>query len=272
MANANAKLSITFPAGRLVQGSVLQGFDKDDEGNPLVWKSGKNKDQPRTNYVLGVAIPKGNESSWQETEWGEKIVAFAAEQAPDFYDMDAFAWKIDDGDSTKKMQNGKRRSDNPHLKNCWLVRCSANFAPSQGTFDSEGNVNEVADEDFIKKGYYVQVAVEIQFNGSSKTPGIYLNHTFVVLDRKGEVIEGAKRDPNKLGFKKSSASETVEVKKVTPDSEARKALPVKKSLPVKKTTYALAPDVDYSGTMEQFLTEYDLTVAEAEEQGYLVKQ
>lgn len=277
-------VSVIFPTARLVQGSVLTGNDKDQKGNLLTWKSGKNKGEQRYEFIISIAIEKQGEDSWRDTEWGAQLYQVACDQAPDFIDRDDFAYKIVDGDSTKKMSNNKRPCDITGFPGHWIVRMKGNYAPKQGKFDDSGNVVEVAEKDFIKRGYYVQVGAEVSFNGDDQKPGIYINQTAVVFVAYGEVIMGAQRDMNTMGFKQQAnlpagattkPSAPNEKKSVTPNSEARtgsKPLPPKpgaKPLPPKKPAYKL--EAEYSGTVEQFLEEYGLSIDEALADGYISK-
>ena len=68
---------VLFPIGRMVCGSVYQGNNKDAEGNPLVIKKGPNAGQPRVDYYFAIAIPKGAETHWNQTPWGQIIYGVA---------------------------------------------------------------------------------------------------------------------------------------------------------------------------------------------------
>ena len=101
--------SFTTPIGRLVAGSPHIGNDKDMKGNPLVVKSGANKGAPRISYYFGVAIPKAGEQIWWQTDWGALIYQTGRNAFPQlFNEQDGsclvrdFAWKITDGDDTRR--------------------------------------------------------------------------------------------------------------------------------------------------------------------------
>ena len=66
-------ISLLTPIGRMVAGSMYKPNDKAFDGSPLVVKSGPNAGQPRVEYYFGLAIPKGSEQHWSQTEWGQLI-------------------------------------------------------------------------------------------------------------------------------------------------------------------------------------------------------
>lgn len=195
-----AGISITTPVARWVQGDIWKGQTKDMSGNPLVYKSGPDAGKPRVNYFLGIAIPKAGEQHWNQTPWGmaiwnEGITKFpAAPQRPNF------AWKIIDGDSQVPNDKGKKPCDQEGFPGHWILRLGGAFAPSVSVYMG-GKWTEVTDPTTIKRGDYVQVQMEAEFNGDSNgKPGMYLNYRGVVLNRPGEAIKGGEFDANSAGF------------------------------------------------------------------------
>lgn len=187
----------TTPPGRLVQGSIYKGKTTDDNGQPLVFKSGANAGQPRTEYYFAVAIPKGGEGDWKQTQWGRIIVAQAAADWPGGQSQSpAFAWKVIDGDSTTPDQNGKPQNTKAGFAGCWVVRFSGNYQPT--VFNRDGSA-QITDVDAIQPGDWVQVFANVAGNGSTKTPGVYLNHRAVSFTGYGERIEYA-LDGTQMGF------------------------------------------------------------------------
>ena len=98
---------ITLPEGLIVQGHPFERQQVTDErGNPRTDAQGN----PMTQVFFSLAIPKGQETHWNQTPWGAKIDAQAKEpehgwpngewQRPDF------SWKIEDGDSTIPNKRG----------------------------------------------------------------------------------------------------------------------------------------------------------------------
>jgi hypothetical protein len=188
---------LLIPTGRLVGGHPTKGNDKDAKGNPLVVKSGPNKGNPIINYGVGVAIQKGAEQSWKETEWGQIINNVATSgfqngepQRPDF------AWKVMDGDSPIPNKKNKKPCDNPNYKNSWVIWFSTQFAPQ--LVNSNGQ-QQLTQPDAIKLGYYVQVFATVNANGDTDNPGVYLNQQIISLQGYGEEIHSGP-DAGAVGF------------------------------------------------------------------------
>jgi hypothetical protein len=105
----SSRIELLTPVGRLVQGSLYSGSTTDAENRPLIYKTGANAGQPRTNFWFNVALKKGTEQHWNQTDWGLKIwnvgqAGFPQGQA----NSPTFAWKIIDGDSQIPNTQGKR--------------------------------------------------------------------------------------------------------------------------------------------------------------------
>lgn len=193
----------TTPAGRLVYGSLYKPKTKDALGNPLVIKSGPNAGKPKTEYSFGLAIPKGSESHWNETEWGRKIYstgfeAFPGTQIPNRPD---FAWKILDGDSTVPNKNNKRPCDQEGYTGHWVLKFSSSIAPK--IYKPNPNVKnsflEMSDDGHIKTGFYIQVSGTVAGNNTTQNPGVYLNHSMICFVGYGEeIVAGA--DVANAGF------------------------------------------------------------------------
>jgi hypothetical protein len=72
----------------MIGGSLYEGKTTDNKGQPLVFKNGPNKGQPRTDYNFGVAFPKtpgathwANEP-WLQAVWNLGHAAFPAGPRP----------------------------------------------------------------------------------------------------------------------------------------------------------------------------------------------
>ena len=193
-------VSLLMPVGRLVQGSLYKGQTQDAEGNPMVIKSGPNAGQPRTDYFFAVAIPKGAEQHWNQTDWGSKIWNTGQKSYPNGQaNSPTFAWKITDGDSTIPNRAGRKPIDREGFKGHWVVSFSSGYAPK--IFNSNGTA-PITEPDAVKLGYYVQVLGNCAGNGSSQQPGIYLNHSMVAHAGFGpEITVGP--DPKNVGFGQS---------------------------------------------------------------------
>ena len=181
---------ILFPPARLIMGSLHKGNDIDGEGNPRVVKTGPKAGTPFTQYFFGVAVPKGREAHWNQTEWGQQVWAVGAAAFPAFHGGRTFAWKIEDGDSTEPNTKGRKPCDNEGSPGHWIVKFSSGFPPKAYQQTRPGVFQDVAAE-AIKLGYWIQVAGNVASNGSAKSPGVYLNHNMVLFVRADtEIVTG----------------------------------------------------------------------------------
>jgi len=176
---------ITTPVGRLVEGSLYKGNDRDADGNPLIYKSGKNAGQSRFDFYFAVAIPKGSEAHWNQTEWGQIVENVAKTAFPKTYQRHDFSWKITDGDSTVVNKANRRPCDKEGFPGHWIIRFSRPFSPK--IWNADGSV-QLMDDNFVNLGDYVQVHASVAGNSSDKTPGVYINHLLVAFSGYGERI------------------------------------------------------------------------------------
>lgn len=186
-------VTITSPVGRLVSGSVSEGHVRTDNQNqPKLGKDG----QPLMEYYLGVAIPKGGESNWWETPWGQKIMEVGFAAFPQGQAQQAnFAWKIVDGDSTVPNKANKIPNQQPGYAGHWILNLSNGYAPA--CYNANGS--QAIDPKDIYRGSYVQVFFSVKGNGSFQSPGVYLNPSMVALAGHGELIQSGP-DVTQAGF------------------------------------------------------------------------
>ncbi len=190
--------TFTTDVGRLIMGSVHKGQTTDQTGQPLVVKRGPNAGQPRTDYFFAIAVPKKpGETHWSQTAWGKQVWetghrAWPAGQG----NSPAFAWKIDDGDSTIPNKAGRKLCDREGAKGCWVLYFGGGYSPKVCNKDGSAYL---PDPDVIKLGYYVQVLGSCSGNGSTESPGVYLNHSIVSLQAYGPEISTGP-DPKEAGF------------------------------------------------------------------------
>lgn len=191
-----ARTDILFPVGRIVSGNLYKANTQDAEGRPLVFKHGAQAGQARQDFYFALAIPKGTESHWSQTEWGAKIWASGHAFMPAAGNMPVFAWKVQDGDSQIPNRKGKKPCDREGFKGNWVVSLSSSYAPRIYNRDGTQVITEV---DAVKPGYYVQVYGNVDSNGSQQQPGVYLNHSMVSLQGYGpEIVMGP--DAAAVGF------------------------------------------------------------------------
>lgn len=179
------RIDLLTPPGRLVAGSLYKPNLTDADGKPLVVKSGPNAGQPRQDFYFGLAIPKGTEQHWSQTEWGAKIYNAGRTGHPAAHQSPTYAWKIKDGDSTIPNRKGKRPVDQEGYPGNWVLSFSSGYAPK--TVRDNGTV-PILEADAIQLGDWVQVFGSTGDNGASQTPGVYLNHSMVNLIGYGKRI------------------------------------------------------------------------------------
>lgn len=198
----STQINFTTTVGRLVAGSLYKGNDKDAEGNPLKIKNGPNAGQPRLDFYFALAIPKGVEQHWAQTEWGQKIWNAAHAAYPQASQNPKFAWKITDGDSQVPNGKGKKPCEREGWARSWVLHISSGYAPRivkarPGT--NPPAYDAFVEQDAVKLGYFVQVNINADYNGSSQQPGIYLNHSIVCFSAFGdEIFVGP--DASQAGF------------------------------------------------------------------------
>lgn len=180
------EVTFTSPVGRLVGGDLYTGQTKDDKGQPLVFKSGANAGQPRTEYYQYIAIPKAGEASWRDTEWGRIIVAKATEDWPQGQTQRAdFAWKVIDGDSSVPESSNRAPNSREGYPGNWVIRTSGGFTPTVMNRDGSEQLTQA---NLVNLGDYIQAFVGVEGNKSQQSPGIYLNYKAFAFVGHGERI------------------------------------------------------------------------------------
>lgn len=172
--------NILLPPGRIIQGDVYVGSDKDSKGNDRVVKTGPNAGQKVKQFFIATAIPKGGEQHWAYTDWGKQIWAIGAAGHPNFYQNRGFAWKIEDGDSAEVNKNGKRMCDAEGAKGHWIVKCSTQIAPTVHQQSSPGVFERLDTPGLLKRGWWAQVSISVKPN-TGETPGVYINHSMLLF-------------------------------------------------------------------------------------------
>lgn len=191
-----ARTNFTTPVGRLLMGSLYKPQTTDADGKPLVVKSGPNAGQSKVTYFFALGIPKGPERHWAETEWGAKIWAVGHAAFPKEAQTPHFAWKIVDGDSQVPNKKGNKPCDREGHRGNWVLHFASGFAPK--IYNRDGT-QAITEPEAVKLGYYVQVNGDVDGNGSSQNPGVFLNHNMVALAAYGEeIVVGP--DPSAAGF------------------------------------------------------------------------
>src|SRR6185312_468703 len=207
---------VLLPVGRIVQGDLYEPQTKDQKGNDLTIKSGPNKGNKTQRYYFAVAIPKGGETHWAQTQWGQQIWQKGHEDWPQLVDRTVgsptygmiatrnFAWKVVDGDSTEFDESvpPKRHCDKVGHKGHWVIKLSSSYAPKIYTADG---TQPLVEPGYVKRGYWVETLVTVQGNGETSKPGIYINHSLVAY-RAGTATDEIRSGPDatQVGFGKAA--------------------------------------------------------------------
>lgn len=185
-----AQFTFVTPVARLIHGHPLKQNTRTDEvtKQPLIGKDG----QPVKEVYIGIAIPKGAEASWKDTEWGKQVV-MAALDAENGYDEGTtrrpdFSWKIVDGDSDIPNKAGHAPNSDQHKRGHWVVNLTTRIPYNCYNVGKYSPLDAIQDANAIKLGDYVRVNIVAKGNKPSKTPGVYLNPNLLELNRPGEAI------------------------------------------------------------------------------------
>ena len=186
---------ILFPVSRMIGGNLEKTFQATDSDNQPKTKNG----EPIMRCNFGVAIPKGPETHWNQTEWGAKIYNAAVTDFPNGeYNAPTFAWKITDGDSQIPNKRGNKPCDQTGYPGNWVMWFSQGWLPKKVNADG---TQELTDPAAIVPGYFVQVLGEAVGNKSTQSPGVYLNPKAVALSGYGEPIKSKETvDTTSVGF------------------------------------------------------------------------
>lgn len=185
-----AQFTFVTPVARLIHGHPMQQNTRTDEHTklPVLGKDG----QPVKEVYIGIAIPKGSEADWKDTEWGKQIV-MAAMDAESGYDAATtrrpdFSWKVVNGDSDIPNKAGKAPNSDPYKRGHWVVNLTTRIPYNCYHVGKYSPLDAIQDAAAIKMGDYVRVNIVAKGNKPSKTPGVYLNPNLLELNRVGEAI------------------------------------------------------------------------------------
>jgi len=186
------RLDINQPLlGRMVQGDLYKGSDKDDQGVDRVYKSGKNEGQKYTQYYCALAIKKTpGVAHWGLEPWGVAILAYGRQCWPTGQaESPKFAWKITDGDSTEFNEGTppRRWCDHEGFPGHWVVKMTTTFAPK--VYNTAGE--PILEPGYVKRGYFIEVLISLSSNESQKKPGIHINPGMIAFRAFGpEIVTG----------------------------------------------------------------------------------
>jgi hypothetical protein len=205
---AGEKTSILTPPGRFIWGDAYEGETKNMQGAPLVVKTGPNAGQARSQWAIGLAIPKTKANWWDESytksdgtvvAWGAAILAEGQKSFPNgAWQRQDFAWKVIDGDSTNFNQGTppKRFCDIPNYKGNWVLKFASGFAPK---IVNENGTAEIIQPGYVYPGCFIQVFGSLEGNRNDQKPGLYLNLQIISFQAHGERITTGP-DAGTVGF------------------------------------------------------------------------
>lgn len=183
-------IEITTPVGRMVGGHpMIQRANKDDNtGLPKMQKDGVT---PSMSTYVGLAIPKGTEQHWNQTEWGAAIWNEALAAWPNGeFQQPTFSWKIVDGDSQIPNKKMKKPCDREGYPGHWVIQASTGLGAVKCY--NVGKYNPLTDliqqKEMIKPGDYARLVLSVKGNDSTQTAGLYLNPSIFELYQPGQAI------------------------------------------------------------------------------------
>lgn len=221
---------IVTPVGRIVWGHPTKGQQRtDDNNNPIIGNDG----QPSTEFVFGLAIPKGQEAELFAA-MGQEAATTCGGQPPQ-----NFAWKFKDGDSPDL---NTREGHAGHFIFTIATVIAPRVVQNQG-----GQWVDFAD---VKRGDYVRVALSIkghtgnpQKKGSK--PGLYLNPAMVEFIGYGqEIFSGPSADQVFAGVAPAQlppGASATPIASATPMPAMPTAAPVAPAAPAMPTAPVAAP-------------------------------
>lgn len=176
-------IKLTSPRGRYVQGSPWTPNTTDQNGQPLVVKTGPNAGQPTQEWFMAVAYRKDDPETMP---YLLKLGTLAAVTWPAFFPSGAqgvfpfgcthprFSFKIKDGDGVD--DNGKPNRDKPGFAGCYVVTYSTRIqAPGVWQEPNFAEMDRVNDQRQLPRGYYVRISHTADTNENDQRPGLYVN-------------------------------------------------------------------------------------------------
>jgi hypothetical protein len=182
-------ITLLTPVGRMVSGHPMESSPVIDDRTkaPKLDKNGA----PLMSTYIGLAIPKGQEANWYDTEWGKQIYAVGAAAWPaGEYRSPIFAWKVTDGDSRVPNKKGKIPAEREGWPGHWILHCSTMYSTLRCYHVGQYAPHQVIQrKDEIKRGDYVRLQLSVRGNNPSESPGVYVNPELFELTRAGILIE-----------------------------------------------------------------------------------
>jgi hypothetical protein len=181
---------VLFPVGRLVSGHPMELQQVTDNADKPLFN---NDGTPVTQRYIGIAIAKGTETHWNQTEWGAKIYAEAQNPVGGYPNGEigqpSFSWKIVDGDSTVPNKNSKKPCEQEGYKGHWVVMMSTRLTYNCYHVGRYEPMQAIQNKAEIKRGDYCRVMCTVKGNTKdgkpSKSPGVFISPIMLELSRAG---------------------------------------------------------------------------------------
>lgn len=181
---------ILTPVGRLVSGHPMEMHAVTDDKTKVqkTFADGSLM----FNQSVGIAFPKNGTTSWEQTEWGAAIKAAAVAAYPrGEHGMKTFSWKITDGDSQEPNKKMVKPCDREGYPGHWVLFASSCFPTPCYHVGKYAPHEVIQNKDEIKRGDYVRLVFNTKSNGSTDSPGMYINPVMLELSRAGQQIMSA---------------------------------------------------------------------------------
>ena len=190
-------MDIFTPVGRIVQGSVVMQQQRDmDTNQPLLDAQGN----PVMGVFIALAFPKVLPNGQPNTEFDNfyaQLKQVAAAAWPQLFPQGAagpcvnprFSWKYQDGDGFNS--SGTSVAAKPGFAGNHIIRFFTSYpvrCHHEGKWAAHEEIQKP--EEIVKRGYWVQLLVEVKSNNATGTqvPGISLYPKVVVFIERGEEI------------------------------------------------------------------------------------
>ncbi len=179
--------------GRIVMGHPIKRFPKTDNfDKPIMMADGVT---PVTQVYFSLAVPKGAETDWKQTTWGQEVYAIGLAAYKDMTTRHDFSWKVEDGDSSVPNKNNRKNSETVGHPGHWIIKCSTQLDVPVYPCGKYTPFDRITGENDVHTGDYYMVCVNVADNTDKnnqpvQSPGVYMNPRGVVYMRKGEQIAG----------------------------------------------------------------------------------
>ena len=197
--------------GQLVQGDPYKAQPPSKDPRTKLVKTDPVTGQPVAGqFFVAVAIPKNAAArivipglpTYEQTKlaldaearsaWPQFFPAGGVAPRPELpvgCTNPSFANKIIDGDGTD--DKGQPYSRLEGYAGCWVIKCGSMFAPKVHEWTANGWAETIHTGRIVKPGDYVTVKGDCKTNGSTQSPGMYMNLGGVAFEREGAAIVSA---------------------------------------------------------------------------------